>query len=334
MDILEESQPTQEILPIMNALRFKDTKIRLVGTGALKSQLYPADYDFLNLVGEAYKPAVVYREFKRILNKLQKLKDYFFIELKFQSKDGEKTKIFKIDEFNEDLFNKAYTNIDYMKIDGITTIKGEFKEVSCIYFLTNTELDNDKYIRVLLDDQKHYYDEKKYYKSLKRIMLASKRESPPDKNLIITISKLFNSETGRLYKLKNMIDAIIIFLDKYKGKQDIKRAENFLIDNGLKGVRLEDLQKLSDDYGKLIDEEGLKFYKAYNIPVGNLPKYNSIKGKGKGKYKKGKGKEDDEDEKEINEFMGSGFFMDFLKGLSSGTPLPLLLYRMKKQYKQ
>jgi hypothetical protein len=324
MDILENNEPPQEIITIMKALQFKKCIIKLVGTGSLKSQLYPADYDFLNIVGDKYKNNVVYNEFKKILNKLSKLKDYFFIELKFQTKDGEKTKIFNIKDYNEDLFNKAYNNIDYMKIDGITTIKGEFKEVSCIYFLTNTEIDNEKYIKILLDDQKHYYDEGKYYKSLKRIMLATKRESPPDKNFIVLVSKFFNSETGKLYKLKNMIDAVIIFLDKYKSKQDVKRVENFLIDNGLKNVKLDDLQKLSDDYGKLIDEEGLKFYKAYNIPVGNLPKYNTIKGRGEGKL----------DEDEYNKFLGSGFFMDFFKGLSSGTPLPLLLYRMKKQYKQ
>jgi hypothetical protein len=308
MDILENNEPPHEILPIMNSLRFKDTKIRLVGTGALKSQLYPADYDFLNLIGEAYKPAVVYREFKRILNKLQKLKDYFFIELKFQSKNKEKL-IFKIDEFNQDLFNKAYNNIDYMKIDAIINIKREFKEISCIYFLTNTELDNDKYIRILLDDQKDYYDEGKYYKSLKRIMIASKQQSPPDKNFIVLVSKFFNI-SAFLYKLKNMIDAVIIFLDKYKGKQDIKRAENFLIDNGLKGVKFEDLQKLSDHYEKLIDEEGFKFYKVYNIPVGNLPKYNTIKARGESKL--------DEDEDEYNKFLAS--FYELFKDLSSGTP--------------
>ena len=43
------------------------------------------------------------------------------------------------------------------------------------------------YIKALLDDQKSYYDEGKYYKSLKRLLLAAKYEDPSDKNLMVLI---------------------------------------------------------------------------------------------------------------------------------------------------
>lgn len=280
MDILEVKMPIVEIIKIMKMLQFKDSDIKLVGTGALQSQLYPADYDFLSKVDQKYKKKkLVFNEFKKILNNFYNTPNFYFIEFKFQSSDGNKEKLYNIEDFTIETFNKNFNVdlIDYCKIDGITTIKGEIKEVSCVYFFSTLAITQDEYRQILLDDQKHYYDETKYYKSLKRIMLASKNVKVPDKNLIVLITKFFNSETGRLYALKNMIDACVIFLNKYKDIPAQKLVKNFLIDNKLKGVRLENLENLSDVYGSIIDREGLKFYKNYNIPVAKLPKYNTIK---------------------------------------------------------
>lgn len=278
MDILEVKFPVQEILKIMKMLQFKDSNIKLVGTGALKSQLFPADYDFLSKVDQKYKNNITaYNEFKNILNDFDNTNNFYFVEFKFQSLDGSKFKIYDIDDFTKNTFNKNFNNIDYCKIDGITTIRGEIKEVSCVYFFQNVSITQDQYRQILLDDQKHYYDDSKYYKSLKRIMLASKNENVPDKNFIVLISKFFNSNVGRLYELKNMIDACVIYLNKYKDKQSKQIVKNFLIDHKLKGIKLENLEKLSDVYGSLIDREGLTFYKYYKIPVGKLPKYNTIK---------------------------------------------------------
>jgi hypothetical protein len=317
MDILEKNYPSQTLVPIMELLQFKDCHIQLVGTGSLKSQLYPADYDFLCKVEQKYnKPDVAYDEFKKILDDIKTTNNIYFIEFKFQLKGGEKHKVLELVDFTKQTFDKYFipNKIDYCKIDGILTINGEFKEVSVIYFFSNESIAVDKYRQILLDDQKHYYDDGKYYKSLKRLMLASKYLDTPDRNLIKLITKMFNSQVGKLYQTKNMIDAVIIFMNKYNTPADVKKIKDFLTDIGLKQIKLNDLEKLSEAYGKLIDREGLSFYKNYNVPVGHLPEYNTIKGAG---------------EQDL-QITGGGAIGDFFRMLSSGVPLPVIMYRMRK----
>jgi len=135
----------------------------------------------------------------------------------------------------------------------------------------------DEYIKALLDDQKHYYDDGKYYKSLKRLMLSAKYENPPDKNLIITITSLFNSSVGQLYELDNQIQAAIIYMNKYKDKNAQQRIKYFIRHIGLGDMNPNKLEEVSKEYQKIINGEALKFYKKYNLPVGHLPKWNSIR---------------------------------------------------------
>lgn len=281
MDIIEKAYPKQQIISVMNILQFNNNPIQLVGTGGLKSQLYPADYDFMSKI--IYKLSIEksYIEFKNILNDIHKQSNLFFIEFKFQMKNGDKQKIFDIGEFDKETFIKNFkpNQIEYCKIDLILNLKGHFKEVSCIYFFdSQDEFDKETYTRALLKDGKDYYNEGKYYKSLKRLMIGAKNENPPDRNLMVAISNLFNSEIGKLYQKKNEIDAGIIFMNKYNNVFDGKLVKTFIKNIGLKDMSPDKLQDLSDAYGDLIDKEGLKFYEKYNLKAGELPKYNTIKG--------------------------------------------------------
>tara|TARA_R110000868_G_scaffold45_2_gene587 strand:+ start:971 stop:2455 length:1485 start_codon:yes stop_codon:yes gene_type:complete len=186
-----------------------------------------------------------------------------------------KTKIFDMKDFNLNLFEKNYKNVDLCKIDCIIYLKnGMFKEVSCIFFFNPAPLDTVKYRGILLEDQKQYFDLKKYYKSLKRIMVAAKYQEPIDNNFIILITALFNSSIGKLYELDNEIQAAIIYMNKY-GADD--RIKMFINDAGLGKMSPDKLEDISNDYQNLINREALSFYKKYKIPVGKLPKFNTIK---------------------------------------------------------
>jgi len=280
MDVIEKTYPKQQIITVMNILQFNSNPIQLVGTGGLKSQLYPADYDFMSKIIKKLSVEKSYIEFQNILNDIQKQSNLFFIEFKFQMKNGDKFKILDIGKFNKDTFNKYFkpNNIQYCKIDLILNLSGHFKEVSCIYFFSDELFDAKTYTQALLKDAKDYYDDGKYYKSLKRLMIASKTESPPDRNLIVAISKLFNSEVGKLYQKKNEIDAGIIFMEKYNSLFDGKLVKVFIKNIGFGNMSPDKLQDLSDAYGDLINKEGLKFYEKYKLKAGELPQYNTIKG--------------------------------------------------------
>ena len=280
MNILEQKYPAKQLVKIIKILQLKDSLTKLVGTGALASQLFPADYDFLcNVDAKYHDPDIVFNEFGQILSKIFQFDKLFFIELKFQNRDESKHKIFHIDEFTREMFDKYYQQdmIDYIKIDAITTIVGEFKEVSCIYFFNPIDRPLEEYRNLILDDSKDYYNEGKYYKSLKRLMSASIKSDVPDLNFIKLLTSLFNSDIGKKYAFKNEIDECIIYLDKYSTPYEAKRVQNYLIDNKLRGIKLDSLPKISEKYGKVIDRSALDFYRNHKIPIGKLPKYNTVK---------------------------------------------------------
>lgn len=281
MNVLEKKYPQKDIFGAMKALKFANNPLELVGTSSLKSQLYAADYDFMSKISSPKQPNEVYAEFSKIFNNIRTVNGLFFIEFKIQNLDGSKVKLFKMEDFTEDFFMANYSpqTVEYCKIDGIIFIEGICKEISVIYFFANKTINREDYIRSLLDDNVHYYEDEKYYKSLKRMMLACKYAEPPRLGAIKAISSLFNSKYGYMYQLKNEIDACIIYLEKYKGTPEaFRRAEIFLINKGLRDVAkptIKSLEKLSKEYAKVFDDEAKKFYKKYAVKVGKIPTLNS-----------------------------------------------------------
>jgi hypothetical protein len=281
MDVLEQKYLSRDLNFLLKVLQLGDNPIRLVGTGSMASQYFPADFDFLCQVKERYTPQKLYKDFKKILDNIDEQK-LFFIEFKLQQlpkkgQEQEKHKVFKKNDVRQEFFDAYFNkNTELCKIDAIISYEGRFKEVSCIYFFSTKPLIMSDYIQALLDDQKQYYDDGKVYKSLKRLMLSAKYENPPDKNLIITITRFFNSQVGQLYELDNIIQAAIIYMDKFGADQRIKL---FIQNMGLGNMNPDKLKNLSKDYQKIINNEAEKLYKLYNLPVGNLPPWNSIKPK-------------------------------------------------------
>jgi hypothetical protein len=279
MDVLELRNLSTDVNFLYKVLQLDDNPIRLVGTGSMASQYFPADYDFLCVVKKKYKPEQLNNAFKKIISQIDDNK-LFFIEFKIQEKQKNKKteqvkqKVFKKEDVNINFFEGFFSeNTELCKIDCILWNEGKFKEVSCIYFFDNQKLDVKKYIRVLLDDGKQYYNDGKVYKSLKRLMLAAKYKYPIDKNLIIAITRFFNSATGQLYEVDNMLQACIIYMNKYGADA---RVRQFLVNIGLSGMNPDKIESLSKEYQNLINGQAMLFYKLYRLPVGELPPYNSI----------------------------------------------------------
>jgi len=313
MDILEKKYLGRDTNFLYKVLQFKNNPVDLVGTGGMASQYYPADFDFLTKISGKVNAQIAYKEFRKIFNKIQSRDDLFFIEFKIQKndkkgKDAQKKKIFKMEDLDEFLFDATFgssNTVFLCKIDLLIYLDGGlFKEVSCIYFFANEALDMSTYIKALLDDQKDYEKEGKYYKSLKRLLLAAKYEDPPDKNLMVLISSLFNSYVGKLYELANEIDATIIYKNKYGSD---KRVKLFIKNIGLDNVNPDKLEDLSKDYFNLINREAKKFYEVYDLKVGVLPKWNSKR------------------LKKLNELNG-GSFVSFINNMARGIAAPFEVF--------
>ena len=259
MSILEKRNPQIEIRKTLKILQFINNPIELVGTSSLKSQLYPSDYDFMTKINKIYPKDYIFVEFMNILHKIQAENNLYFIEFKFQNQDGTKHKINKITDFTHNAFNNHFNinKIDFCKIDLIINIdnKNEFKEVSCIYFFNSSkkEITPEEYIKTLKQDQIELYNEGKYYKSLKRLLIISKLND--DLKMVEKLTTLFNSEIGKLYLLKNELEASQLFLDSTRNERDYKnnqkRVKIFLSNNGLKGLRLNQIADIVKLYNSI-----------------------------------------------------------------------------------
>jgi len=269
--VLDEKILDKKSNYLYSVLKFKNSVPRLVGTASLESQNYPADIDMLCVLEEKPKGFnEVQRQFQKIFKKIASYPNLFFVEFKLQNKDkDDKFKFFNLNDVDSDFFAKHYDSnkIDICKIDLLQYLDNKFQDVSCIYFFNKDIVDMRKYAAELLNDQKEKYDDGKYYKSLKRFMVASKLQSPPNLNVIIGITNFFNSSVGKVYQLNNFIGACLTYIDKY-GFDD--RVKMFLSNVGLRGLDKNGLESISKDYDKLYNTEALKFYKHFNIPVGSL----------------------------------------------------------------
>jgi len=277
MNPLEKGYAPKKIVQVKKALSWKPYTLQLVGTGGLKAQQnFAADYDFVSKI-DKFTTESAFDSIDRILQNINDTPNLFFIELKLQNKDGSKIKIFKIEDFNEQSFNVAFDpeEIDYAKIDGVVDLDGAFKEVSALYFLSSTPLDNAKYQGELLKDAKEKYDDGKPYKALKRMFMAEKLQDrlghAVNIDLINNITDFFNSEVGKLYERMNQIDAALIFHEKYSGPTDMRRLDRFISNIGLAGINVLQLPQISKEYNKIIQREALKFFKKHKLTPGKLP---------------------------------------------------------------
>ena len=254
---------------LYEVFRYQQNIPQVVGTASLQSQLYPADIDMLCVLDK--KPDsfnAVQTEFKNIFNRMKAYHNLFFVEFKLQNKEkDDKYKFFNVSDVDSGFFAKHYNpdKIDICKIDLLQYSNYKFQDVSIIYFFNKERVDMNVYYDSVLQDQKDYYEEGKYYKSLKRLMVTLKLQDPPNVNMIIGITNFFNSEVGRIYQLNNFITACLTYIEKF-GYDD--RVRQFLKKFKLPELPKEELEKLSKDYEKLYNKEAKKFYEHFSIPVG------------------------------------------------------------------
>lgn len=260
MEILEKKQNLyleNDIKNIMFNLKYKNYPILLLGSASLKSQQYIGDYDlFTDIKKEDTKEA--FDEFEKIFKRTINDKNHF-IEIKIQQQNGDKKKIFKLQDFNYNKFKKKYnSNIDFVKIDLVCLVENVFKEVSCIYKIL------DDKVNILQNIVKEILELKKdckFYKALKRTFsyLALKQQkTKEDLENIKKLSKIFNSELGKKYSKLSNIQALLLLLDNTDNKAIIKNIRDRLIDyTGT--ININEILKQVDEMTCEINNEAKKY---------------------------------------------------------------------------
>lgn len=266
MDILGKAFPKKELFRVYKTLKYDSVPLELIGTGGLNKQLYPADFDFNSHIGKT-KPKKAFEEFSKIFRNIKDEKDLYFIEFKFQNKDGSKFKVYHLEDLDEQTFLDNFTSaISYCKIDLVIFFKGGFREVSSNYIFTRAP-SRTKLKKELLLEAKEFYDNGDYLKSLKRLFASAKYEPEKYNNLLIAITDFLNSYVGKVYQRYNLIRAIELFKEKYNSELDIKKAELALKNLGLAEA---DISSITKGYKELFEKEALAFYSHYKLKPGKL----------------------------------------------------------------
>lgn len=216
MDIAETKQGIDEaIRKFVAVLKLDNSPVVQLGTSSFKTQQFFSDYDLLSPVSNRNLSAEkICSELKRILKSINDMDDIWFIELKIQNTDGSKEKFFPQDISPLDCgkVDKAIKKVDYLKIDAVIFIRDTSKltELSIIYAFQDVPAD-EILIKTISEDYKHYKSSGNPYKALKRLFSVYRLEG--DKEKMVEISSLFNSETGKLYSLSSNLKAVKLILE-------------------------------------------------------------------------------------------------------------------------
>ena len=259
MNILEKkgiNEIEDDLKDIIKIIRFRNNNIELKGSSNLKSQLYFSDYDLFSQIRSNMSVIDIYAEIKGILKEILDTHNLYFIELKIQSKNGDKYKWFVNDEFTFNDFEKHFKDVDFVKLDMVANIENKFIEVSCIYSFSNDEFTKQQYIKKVEGDIKDLKKEGKYYKVLKRLFLIAKVNN--DKNMMLMLSQIFNGVLGAEYQKVSNLEAIELLLKYYDDAKTRKRAELNL--NDLNLPQISHLGRNIKEINRKLNKEAKKIY--------------------------------------------------------------------------
>ena len=242
MEVLE-SKPVanykDELKRLIKLLTYKKNKLELKGSASLTSQKYFSDYDLFSVVERPDKDEL-YDFFVKLMAKIEETDDLWFIELKLQTKQGKKVRVYPKCELKKADWDKVWKSLDFIKIDLIARIDAFFTEVSCIYSISETLPTQKEYTESLQQDIKDLTKEKKWYKILKRKFNIFKAED--NKSELVRLSKIFNGELGKEYQLISRLEALDTVLEHYQEPELIKKAVISLKDLHLPA----DIDKIED----------------------------------------------------------------------------------------
>jgi len=219
-----EAKECAEICPFLDDLRWGNNEIEILGTGGLRSQYYPSDFDLYTAIKGGDRTAdddLLYRRVQQILKRTTINPHMFFIEVKIQNTDGSKKKFYE-PYFAFSQFENAVKTLDYIKIDYVIWIAevGRLQELSIIYSFGETP-EKGELIKDIKADYETYKKEGNKYKALKRLFSISRLTG--NKMTMVLLSTLFNSHTGQLYSLLSNIKAIKLLIEHRPVEEGVGR---------------------------------------------------------------------------------------------------------------
>jgi len=255
MDIFSTRILDPYVKSLIDELQFGNFKLEVIGSYSLQSQQNAGDIDIDTFITGRKELDYTNKEFEKIINRIEKSEDIYFVELKIQYKNGKKIK-FDPSEINKiKIPEKDFNSIEYVKIDLIVNLNGIFQDMSVNYWFNMNITDT---INDIKEDIKELKKEGRFFKIAKRLFSIAKIINDKPKALII--SKYLNMRTGEDYKLLSNLKAINELLYHYDDETTRKRARINLLNLDIK-PNLNIINGLIKKLQKKVDDDGLLFLK-------------------------------------------------------------------------
>ena len=134
MDIFSTRILDPYVKSLIDELQFGNFKLEVIGSYSLQSQQNAGDIDIDTFITGRKELDYTNKEFEKIINRIEKSEDIYFVELKIQYKNGKKIK-FDPSEINKiKIPEKDFNSIEYVKIDLIVNLNGIFQDMSVNYW--------------------------------------------------------------------------------------------------------------------------------------------------------------------------------------------------------
>ena len=241
MDILTTKKTySKNLKKIFNLLSIEG-KYMVIGSNALKSIKYGSDYDLAeNYETKGDVVDKLYQLFKSKFEYSKKDKNIFITDFKCgMDADGEPLRWTykevmlnkkKLQDGREVQMQDCFLVKTTLKLDVVALVDGVFNEFSENYYLKinndsnyfNHDIDKEHILNSIKHDfDKYYYVQHDYLKGLKRCFSYKSLENTVlYKNQLIALINFFNSDVGRLNKVKSELEVVLDVMDNEFRKPD------------------------------------------------------------------------------------------------------------------
>ena len=249
-----------EVQKVLTLFELPGAKLRITGSARYKHLNYKSDYDLVIALKKSEVPASRFFEgIAGILHRIERDKDLYFIELKLETKDGEKKRLTPRQEIRMTWVEKDYENLVFAKIDTVARIQNKFYEVSCRYNFREVMMAQAEVIRELEEDAEELEGEGNYYKVLKRLFSIYVLEN--NQNKLSYLINVFNSPLGVIYERVCNMKAMELLHQHYKDKAVLRKInENIRLLGGT--FRIGSINKHIRKLQKELNAEALKHLNA------------------------------------------------------------------------
>jgi hypothetical protein len=259
-DILEKNKIPQELVKYISALRYKNEQIFFEGSASLIRNQYASDIDLQTFITGSPD---LFAEFSKIQDKTDKIDNIYFIEGKVQMRDETKARWYKREDFKEKMVAKS-SKISFIKLDYVLLINSIFTELSIIYTIKRPEEERDttdEILNAIKTDYNGYLKDGQYYKSMKRMFTIIKITDLEGSHKVLEdmVKGLFNTESGKLYKLNSALKAIVLFREYYKDEHSKRMAEQVYRNLGYKDD-IKNIEKHIKHNEAIYNQDALEYY--------------------------------------------------------------------------